>query len=82
MISAFSASNGEVRTLMVLRLVFLSHMIRGYSIPFLRTFSRGTDPFWLASHVRLIMSRIYIEDITWPRGDTKFLLEYCKIFQK
>ena len=40
--------------------VLLSHMIREYSIPFLRTFSRGTDPFWLASHVRLYnMSRIY-----------------------
>ena len=40
--------------------VLLSHMIREYSIPFLRTFSRGTDPFWLAPHVTLHnMSRIY-----------------------
>ena len=40
--------------------VSLSHMTREYNIPFLRTFSRGTDPFWLASHVRLHnMSRIY-----------------------
>ena len=40
--------------------VLLSRKIRGYSIPFLGTFSRGTDPFWLAPHVRLNnMSRIY-----------------------
>ena len=23
-----------------------------------------------------------IEDITWPRGDMKFLFEYCKIFHE
>ena len=40
--------------------VSLSHMTREYCIPFLSTFSRGTDPFWLASHVRLHnRSRIY-----------------------
>ena len=41
--------------------VLLSHMIREYSIPFLRTFSRGIDPFWLASHVRLYNMSEYIE---------------------
>ena len=56
-------------------------MIRGYSIPFLRTFSRGTDPFGLAPHVRLHnMARIYIEDITWQQGDKKFQSSVEKYF--
>ena len=40
--------------------VSLTHMTREYCIPCLSTFSRGTDPFWLPSHVRLHnRSRIY-----------------------
>ena len=32
--------------------------------------------------VKLLLLIRYIEDITWPQGDMKFLFEGCKIFHK
>ena len=75
-----------------IRLLFaVSSVIRPceMSVNLLRTVLPKLKPLMQRSHLqpqhgaRILYSLMtYIEDITWPRGDTKFLFECWKIFHE